>query len=106
MSRLFAVVTFALVLTAALHQAQPAFDILIVNGRVLDGSGNPWIRAGVGIRGDRIVAVGQLKGAAATIVIDARDRYVAPGFVDAHSHAVGALTDAQLREARPLLAQD
>ena len=88
----------------ARQQTPPPFDILIVNARVLDGSGNPWMRADVGIRGDRIVAVGQLKGAPATTVVDARDRYVAPGFIDAHSHALGALGGA-LREARALLAQ-
>ena len=90
---------------AALQQAQTPFDILIVNARVLDGSGNPWIRADVGIRGDRIAAVGALKGAPATKVIDVRDRYVALGFIDAHSHALGALAGAQLREGRALLAQ-
>src|SRR5262245_15007021 len=86
------------------RDAQQTFDILIVNGRVLDGTGNPWIRADIGIRGDRIAAIGRLAGARATTTIDARDRYVAPGFMDAHSHAVGALT-GDLREARQLLAQ-
>lgn len=84
---------------------QVSFDLLIRNGRVLDGSGNPWFRADVGIRGDRIVAVGRLAGATATTVVDAKDRYVAPGFMDAHSHAVGSLTSPALREARQLLAQ-
>jgi N-acyl-D-amino-acid deacylase len=91
-------------LLAAAARQQPAFDILIVNGRVLDGSGNPWVRADVGIRGDRIVAVGRLAGSPATTVVDARGRYVAPGFMDAHSHAVGALA-GRLHEARALLAQ-
>ena len=84
---------------------QPAFDILIVNGRVLDGSGNPWVRADVGIRGDRIAAVGRLAGATAGTTVDARGRLVAPGFMDVHSHAGGALTSPELREARALLAQ-
>ena len=95
----------ATVLLSVAAGQQPAFDILIVNARVLDGSGNPWIRADIAIRGDRIAAVGNLTGATATTVIDAKDRYVAPGFMDVHSHAVGALAGAQLREARPLLAQ-
>jgi N-acyl-D-aspartate/D-glutamate deacylase len=73
---------------------QPDFDILIRGGRVLDGSGNPAIRADVAIRGDRIVAIGDLWAADAATVVDARDRYVAPGFMDAHSHAAGALTGA------------
>jgi len=88
-------------------QAVPAspFDILILNGRVHDGAGNPSIRADVGIRGDRIAAVGALAGAAATTTIDAAGRVVAPGFIDVHSHALDAITNPQLREARPLLAQ-
>lgn len=108
------VLLFAAVLGAALAAAaaspvqapQPqTFDILITNGRVLDGSGNPWLRADVGIRGDRIAAVGRLAGAKAAAVVDARDRVVAPGFMDAHSHAAGALTDPSLRDARQLIAQ-
>ena len=90
---------------ASQNSAQQPFDILIRNGRVLDGSGNPWRRADIGIRGDRIVAVGALTGATATTVVDAKDRVVAPGFFDVHSHALEGLTRAELRDGRPLLAQ-
>lgn len=93
---------------ATLFSAQPSFDILIVNGRLIDGSGNPWRRADVGIRGDRIVAVGavgRLAGSSAATVIDARDRVVAPGFIDVHSHALSNITNVSLREARALIAQ-
>jgi N-acyl-D-amino-acid deacylase len=62
------------------------FDVLIRGGRVLDGTGNPWVKADVGIRGDRIVAIGNLAGAVAPTVLDADGRYVAPGFIDTHSH--------------------
>jgi N-acyl-D-amino-acid deacylase len=62
------------------------FDLLITNGRIVDGSGNPWFRADLGIRGDRIAAIGPLGRAEARIRIDAEDRVVAPGFVDAHVH--------------------
>ena len=84
---------------------QQTFDILIRNGRVLDGSGNPWRRADIGVRGDRIAAVGALAGAAAPVVVDARDQVVAPGFIDAHSHALESLGRAELRDAKALLAQ-
>src|SRR5262245_18323602 len=84
---------------------QTSFDILSKSGRVLDGSGTPWVRADVGIRGDRIVAVAPNLGTSATLVVDARDRVVAPGFMDAHSHALDGLTNAQLRDARSLIAQ-
>ncbi|MGH8242084.1 MAG: N-acyl-D-amino-acid deacylase family protein [Steroidobacteraceae bacterium] len=67
--------------------APDAFDLLIRNGRVIDGSGNPWFRADVGIRGDRIAAIGDLSDATAARVIDARQSVVAPGFIDMHSHA-------------------
>jgi N-acyl-D-amino-acid deacylase len=64
-----------------------SFDLLIRNGRVLDGTGNPWYAADVGVTDGRIVAVGRLPDATATREIDAAGRYVAPGFIDIHSHA-------------------
>jgi N-acyl-D-amino-acid deacylase len=84
---------------------QPEFDVVIRNGRVMDGSGNPWRRVDLGIRGDRIVAVGRLGGAKAARTIDASDRMVTPGFIDVHSHAGEGLARAELRQGRPLLAQ-
>lgn len=71
----------------------------------MDGSGNPWIRADVGIRGDRVAAVGRLAGATAKVTIDAADRLVTPGFIDVHSHAGESLTREPLRQAQPILAQ-
>ncbi len=86
-------------------QTPQQFDILIRNGRVLDGTGNPWYRADVAISGDRIRAVGRLPNATATTVIDAADRYVTPGFIDVHSHAGGGLATEALKHGQPLLAQ-
>lgn len=83
----------------------PHFDVLLRGGRVLDGSGNAWTRSDVAMRGGRIAAVGDLRAATATTVLDVEDLYVAPGFIDTHSHAGESLSRPELREARPLLAQ-
>ncbi len=85
--------------------AQQPFDILIRNGRVLDGTGNPWYLADVGVRGDRIAAVGALGNATARSVIDATGLFVAPGFIDVHTHAGVGLGRPELAGAEPLLAQ-
>ena len=77
-----AVSIFLLLATAALGQ-QPQYDVLIRNGRVVDGSGNPWFHADVGIIGDRIVWVGRTaEGVNARRTIDATGLIVAPGFID------------------------
>ncbi|HTI36014.1 MAG TPA: D-aminoacylase [Vicinamibacterales bacterium] len=105
MVRRLAAVAFAF---TALGFAQPqpvSFDILIRNGRVMDGSGNPWIRTDIGITGDRIAAMGRLEGAAAGRIVDAHDLVVAPGFIDVHSHAGEGLGNPALREAQPIVAQ-
>jgi N-acyl-D-amino-acid deacylase len=62
------------------------FDVLITGGRVGDGTGLPWFHADVGVRGDRIAAVGRLDSAPARVRLDAAGKVVAPGFIDAHVH--------------------
>jgi N-acyl-D-amino-acid deacylase len=63
------------------------FDTLIRAGRVIDGTGSPWIRADIGIVGDRITSVGRLSGESASRTIDADGLYVSPGFIDMHTHS-------------------
>jgi len=58
------------------------YDLIVGGGRVVDGTGAPWFRADVGVRGDRIVAVGNLEKASAKRRVDAGGKYVAPGFID------------------------
>jgi N-acyl-D-amino-acid deacylase len=87
------------------QRSEGRFDVLIRNARVIDGSGNPWLRADVGITGDRITAVGALGTATAVRTIDARDRVLAPGFIDVHSHAADGIRTAALHQGQPLIAQ-
>jgi len=77
---------FALGVVSLAGQA-PEFDVLIRGGQVLDGTGAAAVRADVGIRGDRIVAVGQLGARTARRTIDAAGLTVAPGFIDLHTHS-------------------
>jgi N-acyl-D-amino-acid deacylase len=74
----------ALVILAAglLGQARPAYDVVFLGGTVVDGTGGPRRQADVAVTGDRIAAVGDLRGAAAGRVVDARGLVVAPGFID------------------------
>ncbi|SPJ32634.1 N-acyl-D-amino-acid deacylase family protein [Kushneria phyllosphaerae] len=62
------------------------FDVLIRGARVLDGTGAPALQADVAISGERIAALGDLEGASAGQVIDAHGCYLAPGFIDVHTH--------------------
>jgi len=63
------------------------FDVLIRNGRVVDGTGAPWFWADVAIENGRIAAMGRLGRARASRVIDAHGLPVTPGFIDIHSHS-------------------
>src|SRR5260370_31102697 len=67
--------------------APPSYDVMIRNGHVLDGSGNPWVAADIAIRGDRIVKIGRHLPGTAKVAIDAKGLLVAPGFIDMHSHS-------------------
>jgi N-acyl-D-amino-acid deacylase len=79
---------FALVSLASLAAD---FDIVIRNARVVDGSGNPWYKADVGIRAGRIEKIGALPSATADNTIDALNRVLAPGFIDVHTHIERAI---------------
>ncbi|MGL4555201.1 MAG: N-acyl-D-amino-acid deacylase family protein [Gemmataceae bacterium] len=61
-------------------------DLVLRNGTVVDGSGNPWYRGDVAVRAGRLAAVGRVPGKG-TVEIDVRGRVIAPGFIDMHSHS-------------------
>jgi N-acyl-D-amino-acid deacylase len=75
------------------------FDLVLSGGRVVDGTGTPWFHADVGVRGDRIAAVGVLGRAEARRRLDVAGHVVAPGLVDMHVHADLALLADPLHEA-------
>jgi N-acyl-D-amino-acid deacylase len=62
-------------------------SLIIENGLIVDGSGNPWYLADVGVQGDRIACIGDLKHMKAQRRIDAQGQVVAPGFIDIHTHS-------------------
>ena len=83
MKRLLFLLLFA---TTVLHGQRPAYDTIVRHGTVIDGSGNPRYDADLGISNGFIVAIGDVAGTA-TQEIDARGLFVAPGFINIHSHA-------------------
>jgi len=69
------------------------FDYLIRNGRLVDGTGNPWRIGDVAVKDGRIVAVGSIGDVETKRVINANGRIVSPGFIDAHSHTDATVED-------------
>lgn len=75
-------------------------DLIITNGRIIDGTGNSWFRSDVAVKGDRIIAV--QKGLSAKFpaakIIDAKNKIIAPGFIDVHAHIEGGIFERPTAE--------
>src|SRR5262245_42467634 len=71
----------------------PAYDLIVKNGRIIDGTGGPWFRADIAVRGDTIVRIARQIEAPAGRVVDAGGKVVAPGFIDIHTHARRGIFD-------------
>ncbi|MFN0141022.1 MAG: N-acyl-D-amino-acid deacylase family protein [Pyrinomonadaceae bacterium] len=88
MARFFSVFLILLLSgqTVFLSASNTSFDLVIINARIVDGTGNPWFRGSIAIKDGRIAKVGRFDQANTKYVIDAKDQIVAPGFIDVHAH--------------------
>ena len=96
------IIVLGLAGSAAACQPERTLDLLLVNGKVVDGTGSPWFFQDIGIAGDRIAFVGDaaLEGIGARDTLDVAGLLVTPGFWDVHSHA-----DPESPSGRPALPQ-
>jgi N-acyl-D-amino-acid deacylase len=92
--------SFSVALSA---QENEPFDLIITNGKIMDGTGNPWFYGDLAIRGDRIVEMGSLSHKEAKRVLDVKGSIVCPGFIDIHSHADDTYGRSNIRSDNPLL---
>jgi N-acyl-D-amino-acid deacylase len=79
---IFAIFLLTSIQVSWAQASNQSFDLVIVNGHIIDGTGSPWYSGDVGIRGGKIAAIGNLSDAQRARTIDAHDKVVAPGFID------------------------
>ncbi|GAG14974.1 unnamed protein product, partial [marine sediment metagenome] len=77
-----------------------SFDLLIKNGLLIDGTGNPWFKADLGIKDGKITDIGDLKSVETDRYIDAKDLFVSPGFIDIHGHSDATIMFANRCESK------
>jgi dihydroorotase/N-acyl-D-amino-acid deacylase len=88
-----ALVVLASVVVTVVAQEAPRYDLVLRGGRVVDGTGSPWMKADVAIKGDTIAAIGPRLDAPADRIVDASGLVVSPGFIDIHTHARRGIFD-------------
>jgi N-acyl-D-aspartate/D-glutamate deacylase len=94
------IVALALLAASCATTSQKTLDLKIINGRVIDGTGAPWYRADIGVRGNAIVSIGDLRTTPATTTIDAHDQTVSPGFIDLLGQSDSAVLEDPHLEAK------
>src|ERR1700748_160624 len=82
------ILLFLLFISATVY-AQQHFDIILKNGKIIDGTGNPWFYGDVGIVKNKVMKIGDLSHDQATKTINATGLIIAPGFIDVHTHIEG-----------------
>ena len=86
LSALVFVAFFSAVVQPILALPSEPYDLVIINARIVDGTGNPWFRGSIAVKDGRIAKVGRFDKAETKYVIDAKNQIVAPGFIDVHAH--------------------
>lgn len=76
------------------------YDLLIKNGRIIDGTGSPWYYSDIAVKDGKTVKIGKITGVKAKEVIDAKNNVVSPGFIDMHTHSDLVILDEPLIEAK------
>jgi len=103
--RRLALVAVCLAAGLALTPQAPEFDLVLIGGRVLDGTGNPWYVSDIAVKDGRVAAIGHGLAARAARTIDVSGRFVSPGFIDIHSHSDRGLADPALKQNLNMIAQ-
>jgi N-acyl-D-amino-acid deacylase len=105
MTHRLSVLALVLVTGLALTSQAPEFDLVLAGGRVLDGTGNPWYVADVAVKDGRIAAMGPGLASRGARTIDVSGKFIAPGFIDIHSHSDRGLADPALKQNLNMIAQ-
>jgi N-acyl-D-amino-acid deacylase len=105
MLRSITLLAIVLLLGGSLSSQAPQYDLVIVGGKLVDGTGNPWYAADVAVKDGRIAAIGRELEARGARTIDAAGKIVSPGFIDIHSHSDRGLGNPSLKTNLNMVAQ-